>query len=185
MKKIKRLLNKIIYYIKREPIESGRIYLYTDKNGNDWYELDNIFNLSISRKLLVDECQCFIDMSITKERLSETLAKAIEYFNEGKNAQASNLLVELQIRLDVLHCKEAFVSMCAAIFLFEDENPMVVNDAIIKKKKEIFNNDPELCDFFLQRFLARQGGLETELQQGILQYFKQIAPTAKFLNRPL
>ena len=185
MKKLRKFLNKIIYYIKKQPFESGRIYLHTDKNGNDWYELDNVFNLSISRKMLIDECQCFIDMSITKERLIETVNKAIEYFNEGKNAQASNLLVELQIRLEILHSKEAFISMCAAIFLLEDEDPYIVNDSIIKKKKEIFNNDSELCDFFLQRFLVRQGKLETELQQGILQYFKQIAPTMKFMNRPL
>lgn len=185
MKKIKRFLNKIIYHIKKEPIESGRIYLHTDKNGRDWYEIDNIMNLGISRKLLVDECQAFIDMAITKERLSETLAKVIELFNVGNNAQAANLIVELQLRLDVLHSKEAFVSMCAAIFLLEDESALVVNDAIIKKKKEIFNTDSELCDFFLQRFLTRHGKLDLESQQGILQYFKTIAPTMKFLNRPL
>ena len=74
-------------------------HCYTDKNGNRYYEFENIFDLKAIRATAAEVAAKEMSMGLTVEQLQQAFDKMTEHINNDQFAEHIHLLREVRNRL--------------------------------------------------------------------------------------
>jgi len=147
------------------------IHLYTDKHKNKWYGYEDLTEMGILRKLVVDEVQSYADINMTPDAMRIFVRSMRESLQVADYEHARKQLAAFELRMEFIASKAVYVNLCAAIYLMEKENMLEMDRKFLRKKQEILENDIELQDFLLRDLFRRYRDFSEDYETNIMNYF--------------
>lgn len=177
LKLLKRLFSKKVIHKLRTTLE------YIDRQGNKWYSFNNILDMSMDRKLMIDEAQRFMELNITKDKLLKIIVSLKDKISNKKNDDAFVTVANLEARLSLKAETETCLQLCAIIFLINNEPLTHFDNKYYEQKLELLTNDIELRNFFFQLFLIKYKSFTQQSAQDFINYLKKATLQINLLNR--
>lgn len=123
--------------------------VFTDNQGNDWYEYTNPLQLPAKRAIAAEVATRFADMNLTKDNLSLLINEMKRKANDGNIVELFSLLAEIEYRLNFIGEETTLMELACCYYLIDGEDESEFQDLYREKKMEIFKTDSEAKNFFI------------------------------------
>lgn len=185
IKRVKRALK--IYKPSQEELERKNAldYVLTDKFGNDWYMLRNITDISILRQQGVQHAFKHTDLSITKPKLLDMLASMKTDMNSGNFTNVFKKVTIIEDRLNRMVELETLKLLCYQLTFVNDEPLKELKPYYLDLKTKVFDNDPEVMDFFLDAVWQQTEAYKNSFQLDLADYLMQAKMIQPMLQKAL
>lgn len=184
MKWFKKLKAK--YFPSKLPIEEkpqdGFKLIYTDKQDNKYYCLNNPANLHATRALMAWTYSKDSEFGLTTKKLKGLLERINESVNKKDIATIAKITGVMEAALDLYAEPEILINLATCYVFLNDEKNEGYKDFIQQEKLELWKSDNDARSFFLQ--FAVQFTLKySELQRlNVLDYLERAKPVLDQIN---
>lgn len=126
-------------------------HVYTDKQGNNFFEYENPLEMPKVRMLAGEISTRYMAMNLTKEELLRLLTEAEHRANKGNIVELFSIIKEIKDRAHYLAEENSLMQLATVYFLMEGEDPKLYDKATQRRKMALWNQDEEMKGFFLQK----------------------------------
>ncbi len=144
---MKKLIGKLKKYFKR--VDKRLKHIYTDKNGVNYYILNDDDYISKDRIIKLLEVNRHVELCLTYERLKYICDKIKNALNTQKYSDISLYVNDLLIS-EQMFCEEETLKKMASIFIYLDNEPIDRYEEFYQNKKmEYWSKDKDAKFFFV------------------------------------
>lgn len=161
----------------------GIVEVYRDEEGRSWFGFENPARMPASRAIYVEIATRQAGMNITDTTLRGFLAKMEESMNKGKFTEVAGILEEMKGRLTWACEEETLLALSTYYFVIEGEDPKVVTDEWIRRKKDYITKNERARAFFLTASFRAIKELSDISETDILAYLAERKVRESLLGR--
>jgi hypothetical protein len=125
--------------------------VYVDKDGRKWYEFENPLMIPAKRAIAAEVATKMQEMNLTKDALTQLIAKMKEYANQGKIVDLFSILHEIEFRLNFIAEEETLINLAACYFVIDGEDETEFSEVEKNNKVNYIKSNSEAFNFFVQR----------------------------------
>lgn len=161
----------------------GIVEVYRDELGRVWYGFVNPARMPANRAIYVEIATRQAGLNMTDATLRGFLGKMEESMNKGKFTEVAGILEEMKGRLTWACEEESLLALSTYYFVLEGEDPTVVTDDWIRKKKEYIITNEKARAFFLTASFRATRELSDISETDILAYLAERKVRESILGR--
>lgn len=181
--------NSLLFWKKKAaPTQDGFKLLYTDRQSNKWYAINNAANIHATRALTAWSFSRDAEFGMTRERLSIACEKLNEAVNKKDIATIAKVTGVIEAGLTLYATPEILLNLATCYTFLNDETNEGFKDFIQEKKRDIWSTDADCKSFFLQwsvTFIQRFSELQNTNVLDYLQNAKPILDQIDFQLRKI
>lgn len=134
-------------------------WVYKDKEGNDWYSIDNLFTLPFMRQFAATKISCLYQIGLSKDDMLSHIngmKTMLRSTDPEKYDKAMSLVIDFENKMnDATNAIKQISSLVCVYNLLGDERVDIYDLQIQDLKQKILEADPDAQSFFLKRQIER------------------------------
>lgn len=143
--------------------------IYTDKDGNKWWEFDNLFTLPFMRQFAATKISSLYQIGLSKDDITNHiggLKTMLKSTDPEKYDKAMSLVITFEERFnDATNAIRQISSLVCVYNLINDERVDIFDLTVQDQKLKILEADYEAHAFFLKRQIERTETYGTALDK--------------------
>ena len=159
--------------------------IYTDNDGVNWYEFENMLTIPAKRAIAAEIATRFAEMNLTKSQLTRLFAEMKKKANDGNIVELFHLMGEIEFRLNYIGEEQTLLELAACYFVIDGEDETGFDEGHRQMKLDKFKNDSDCHDFFLQRAFTYTINYSNSSGTDIIEFLKKMEPESEKLNQIL
>lgn len=150
--------------------------------GHVFYKFENSLEIPAQRAIAAEVAIRQAAMNMTPEILNQSIDKCIDYANKGQIVNLFAILKEMKDRCTMIAERETLMQLATVYFLMDDEDESKYIRSEQQRKIDLFKENSELADFFLQKSWEYITNSTENSQQDMLTYLKETQAKVKRLS---
>jgi hypothetical protein len=146
----------------KNPVTGSQLttsWVYQDKDGNDWYAIDNLFTLPFMRQFAATKISCLYQIGLSKDDMVShinNLKNTLRGTDPEKYDKAMSFVIDFENKMnDATNAIKQISSLVCVYNLLGDERVDIYDLQVQDKKMKILEADPDAQSFFLRRQIER------------------------------
>jgi hypothetical protein len=147
--------------VKPVPVDPRLQEVYEDKSGRRWYEFTHDGLMCYKRFMSAQIAERFLRLGFTEEFLNRVIDLGIKIAYDTTKTETqvrqdqAAIWQNLQMRKGYISGEDQYLRLAAVYFVLADEPLTECYETWTQKKIQMWNEDQDAKDFFLQRALAK------------------------------
>jgi hypothetical protein len=142
-------------------------------SGHIFYQYENVLEIPAQRAIAAEVAIRQASMNMTVDVLHMSIDKCIDLANKGKIVDLFAILKEMKDRSLMVAERETLMQLATVYFLMDNEDESKYIRSEQQKKLDLFKENSDIADFFLQLSYKFITTYTANYQENILKYLAE------------